>query len=148
VAPCRPTRGGLQPLRVSAGPPGALSQAYIDAVEARAESVGSAAFVREFGRMQAMARIKRETPPELRGREIFISMADLKRQLLPGVQLDASRNLFKELTQRLDRIVLRALAESRLVQGCVSVNMNVANLLTDDFARLAQRLYDRDNSEL
>lgn len=139
---------GPKGLQAPAGPPGALSQAHIDAVEARAESVGSAAFVREFGRMQAMARIKRETPPELRGREIFISMADLKRQLLPGVQLDASRNLFKELTQRLDRIVLRALAESRLVQGCVSVNMNVANLLTDDFARMAQRLYDRDNSEL
>jgi hypothetical protein len=137
--------GGLQ---TAVGPAGELTQTHVDGVDARARTIGEVAFVREFGRMQAMARIRPGEEAEARGREIFISMADLQRQLLPGVNLGASRNLFKELTRRLDRIVLRALTESRLVQGCVSVNINVANLLTDDFETMAQRLSERDGAEL
>jgi hypothetical protein len=104
--------------------------------------------VREFRRMQALARIRPGAEPELRGYEIFISMGHLRQQLLPGVDIGSNRNLFQELTQRLDRIILRSLAESRLVQGSVCVNLNVSNLLSPDFERLAQKLYERDGAEL
>lgn len=139
---------GNEGLRGPVGPQGPLTQAHIDAVEKQARTVGAVRFVREFGRMQAMARVRSAAEPEGRGHEIFISLAKLKQQLLPGVDFNADKALFQELTQVLDRIVLRSLSESRLVQGNICVNLNVNNLLSSDFERMAQRLYDRDGAQL
>ncbi len=98
--------------------------------------------------MQAMARIRPAAEPEPRGHEIFISLRDMGRQLLPGVEMTADREVFQELTLLLDRLVLRSLSESRLVQGSVGINLNVDSLLTPEFERIAQRLYDRDGAAL
>lgn len=139
---------GRDDLKGAIGPGGELTQGHIEAISQRAAAAGAAAFLREFGRMQAIVRMDPEATPQPVGREIYISMADLGRQLLMGVNLGGSRNLFRELTCQLDRIVLRALAESRLVQGQVSVNLNVSSLETDDFERLARQLHQRDAAEL
>ena len=127
---------------------GDLSQTHIEGLEARANAVGALTFVREFSKRQAIARIRKGAEPVERGREIFIGMRDLQRQLLPGVRLGNSRNLFRELTLRLDQIILRSLGESPLLQGSVSINLNTQNVLSDEFERVAQRLAERDNTEL
>jgi EAL domain-containing protein (putative c-di-GMP-specific phosphodiesterase class I) len=135
-------------LRGPLGPPGPLTASHVEAVERQTHEAGAVAFVREFGRMQAIARVRQGSEPEGRGHEIFISLDHMSRQLLPNVDIRADRELFQELTQILDRVVLRSLAESRLVQGSVAINLNVANLLSADFERLAQRMYDRDGAQL
>lgn len=139
---------GSEELRDAVGPPGPLTDQHISALAERAEKVGSVTFVREFVRMQAMARIALGEQAEMRGREIYMSMADLQRQLLPGVDLTGDAEQFRQLTKRLDRIVLQSLAESKLIQGNISVNINVENLFTKQFERVAQRLYERDNTTL
>jgi hypothetical protein len=130
------------------GPPGRLAQRHLDGVVARAEQMGPVAFFQQFGRAQSIARLRRGEAPMARGHEVFISMAELQRQLLPGVQLSANRNLFKELTLRLDRIVLAALSDPTVGDGPVSVNMNVRNLITPEFERLARHLQARPGAEL
>lgn len=135
-------------LRGPLGPPGPITSAHVEAVERQTHEAGAVQFVREFGRMQAIARVQQGGEPEGRGHEIFISLDHMSRQLLPNVDIRADRELFQDLTQILDRVVLRSLAESRLVQGSVAINLNVANLLSADFERLAQRMYDRDGAQL
>lgn len=139
---------GSDELQGSVGPGGALTEQHIQAVAERAAAAGPAAFLREFGRIQAISRIDPDRPPRAVGREIYMSMADLQGQLLAGVNLGASRNMFRELTMRLDQIVLQSLGESKLVQGQVSVNLNVSSLLTPEFERIASRLSERDSTEL
>jgi len=139
---------GHENLRGPLGPPGPITESHVEAVEKQTHEAGAVPFVREFGRMQAIARVRPGGEPEGRGHEIFISLDHMSRQLLPNVDIRADPELFQELTQILDRVVLRSLAESRLVQGSVAVNLNVANLLSSDFERLAQRMYDRDGAQL
>ena len=139
---------GHDQLRAVVAEGGSLASAHIEALEERVTAVGALTFMREFAKRQAIARIRRGYSPEERGREIFIGMKDLQRQLFPGVRLTENRNLFKELTLRLDQLVLRGLGESPLLQGSVSINLNVRNVLTDEFERVAQRLAERDNTEL
>ena len=139
---------GHKGLRGPLGPSGPITRAHVEAVAAQAETVGAVTFVREFACMQAMARIRPAAEPEPRGHEIFISLRDMGRQLLPGVDMMADREVFQELTLLLDRLVLRSLSESRLVQGSVGINLNVDSLLTPEFERIAQRLYDRDGAAL
>jgi hypothetical protein len=139
---------GQRGLREPIGPPGPLTPAHVAEIKRRAEAVGSVAFVREFSRLQAMARIRPGVAPEPLGYEMFISLREMRDQLLPGVTLDADKKVFQELTRLLDRQVLRSLTESRLVQGRVAVNINVHNLHLLEFERLAQRLHERDGAEL
>lgn len=139
---------GPDALQGAVGPGGNLTQQHVEAVAERAAAVGAPAFLREFGRIQAIARIEPDRPARAVGREVYISMADLQRQLLNGVNISASRNMFRELTMRLDEIVLRSLSESRMVQGQISVNLNVASLLTPEFERVAGTLAERDATEL
>jgi len=139
---------GHEGLRGPLGEPGPITRAHVDAIEAQANAVGAVTFVREFACMQAMARLRPASEPEPRGHEVFISLADMRRQLIPGVDMTADPDVFQELTRLLDRLVLHSMNESRLVQGSVGINLNVASLMTPEFERFAQRMYDRDGAQL
>lgn len=67
--------------------------------------------------------------------ELFISIADLREALLPGVNLSPSRWLFQHLTETLDRRVLSFLSKStdRSITGEISINLNVSTLLSSEF---------------
>ena len=67
--------------------------------------------------------------------ELFISIADLREALLPGVNLSSSRWLFQHLTETLDRRVLSFLSKStdRSITGEISINLNVSTLLSSEF---------------
>ncbi len=76
-----------------------------------------------------------EEPPKPMFKELFISVADLARTVLPDVDLAANRWLFQHLTQTLDRRVLKMLAraEDSSLHSQISVNLNVHTLLSQDF---------------
>ena len=67
--------------------------------------------------------------------ELFISIADLRETLMPGVNLNASRWLFQHLTETLDRRILAMLSKSndQSITGEISVNLNVSTLLSPEF---------------
>jgi len=129
-------------------PAGPLTQEHIDLVVRHAREHGAREFVQRFGRYQALARFEADGSVTRIARELHIAMADLRAQLLPDVELTANPNLFRELTRRLDEIVLTALAESRMLQGHISVNLNIASMEEATFERIAERLRERDNTSL
>ena len=67
--------------------------------------------------------------------EIFVSIDTLRKRVMPEIDLYADPWLFQHLTQVLDRRLLRALPDAeRSVELPASVNINVATILSDDFA--------------
>lgn len=73
--------------------------------------------------------------------ELYVSIGDLEKQVVPGVDLSGNRWLFQYLTGILDRRMLVYLAEEgERSNRAFSFNMNVATLLSSDFARFDQRI--------
>ena len=135
-------------LRGNVGPAGILTQEHVDGIRARAEAAGANEFMREFGRSQAIARIKPGMMPKTAGWELFVSLDHLKKQLLSNVKFNPSPELFKSLTVELDRIMMNALAESRLVEGHLSINLNVQTMISDEFEDFARYMSTQDETEL
>ncbi|WP_417819482.1 hypothetical protein [Terasakiella sp.] len=80
--------------------------------------------------------------PTARFSELFISISDLRETLLPGVNLTSSPWLFQHLTETLDRRVLSLLSktEDRDITGDISINLNVATLLSTEFMRFDENV--------
>jgi len=74
-------------------------------------------------------------PPKPMFRELFVSVMDLAKTVLPDVDLAANRWLFQHLTQTLDRRVLRMLAraDDTALHSSISINLNVPTLLSQEF---------------
>jgi EAL domain-containing protein (putative c-di-GMP-specific phosphodiesterase class I) len=74
--------------------------------------------------------------------ELFISISDLRETLLPGVNLTSSPWLFQHLTETLDRRVLSLLSrtEDRDITGNISINLNVATLLSAEFLKFDENV--------
>lgn len=73
--------------------------------------------------------------------ELYVSISDLETQVLPNVALSSNRWLFQYLTGVLDRRMLVYLAgEGERSNRAFSFNMNVATLLSSDFAKFDQRV--------
>ncbi|HRJ12912.1 MAG TPA: hypothetical protein PKW15_06695, partial [Alphaproteobacteria bacterium] len=73
--------------------------------------------------------------------ELYVSIADLETQVVPGVDLTGNRWLFQYLTGILDRRMLIYLAEEgERSNRAFSFNMNVATLLSSDFSKFDQRI--------
>lgn len=87
------------------------------------------------------ALIGKATPQPLFS-ELFISIADLRETLMPGVNLSASRWLFQHLTETLDRRVLAMLSKTNdhSITGEISVNLNVSTLLSPEFIQFDDSL--------
>lgn len=137
-----------EPTAASQAPAGPLSQDHIDHVVNHVRECGPRDFVQTYGRYQALARFETDGRIRCVARELHIAMAELRSRLLPGVDLMANPNLFRELTRKLDEIVLASLAESRMLQGHISVNLNIASMEEDTFERIAERVRERDNTSL
>jgi EAL domain-containing protein (putative c-di-GMP-specific phosphodiesterase class I) len=135
-------------LRGTVGPKGSFGQAHVDGIAARAREAGASLFMQEFGRSQAIARIKPGMSPRTAGWELFVSMDQLKRQLLPHVTFDPAPEQFKALTRELDRVMIAALAEHRLVEGHISINLNVETMVSDEFEDFARYMATQDETEL
>jgi len=73
--------------------------------------------------------------------ELYVSIPDLEAQVAPGIDLTGNRWLFQYLTAVLDRRMLIYLAEEgERSTRAFSFNMNVATLLSSDFAKFDQRV--------
>jgi EAL domain-containing protein (putative c-di-GMP-specific phosphodiesterase class I) len=73
--------------------------------------------------------------------EIYISIAEVQRRLMPEVDLASNRWLFQHLTTILDRRLLANLSNLNPGNGLpVSVNLNVSTLLSPEFLDFDSRL--------
>jgi len=86
-------------------------------------------------RRQYICSLTRRRVPEPAFSELFISIADLRETLLPGVNLMANRWLFQHLTETLDRRMLSMLSktDTLTISGDISFNLNVGTLLSQEF---------------
>lgn len=85
-------------------------------------------------RRQAVCLIARGQSPKPVFNEIYVSIEELRRRVLPEVNLTASRWLFMHLTEALDLRLLKALPELEAdVKLSTSLNLNVNTLLSEQF---------------
>ena len=86
---------------------------------------------------QPVCAVTRNDPaPKAIFSEYFIAIGELANRLIPGVNLAADKWLFQYLTSYLDKRVLALLPESQEMKNpdkAVSINVNVATLLSDGF---------------
>jgi hypothetical protein len=73
--------------------------------------------------------------------EIYVSIDELRRRLMPEVNLTSDRWLFQRLTGALDRRLLKALPQVEAnVALSTSVNLNVATVLSEEFLAFDREL--------
>jgi len=86
-------------------------------------------------RRQAICAVAADAAPRPIFNELYVSIADLAKTVLPDVNLATSRRLFQHLTQTLDRRVLKLLAKAdgSAMQMSFSVNLNVSTVLGQEF---------------
>lgn len=86
-------------------------------------------------RRQSICAIVGRSLPQQILSEVFVSIADLRETLNPNVDLGSSPWLFQHLTETLDRRVLAMInrQEDRTLSADVSINLNVATLLSEEF---------------
>ncbi len=101
----------------------------------RVEDALSRADLSNLVRRQFVCRVDSKMVPEQLFSELFISIADLRETILPGVNLTSNRWLFNHLTETLDRRVLSMLGktDSLTISGDLSFNINVRTLLSEQF---------------
>ena len=86
-------------------------------------------------RRQSVCGVSRELVPDQMFSEMFISIADLRETLLPGVNVLSNRWLFQHLTETLDRRMLSLLnkTDGVTISGEISINLNISTLLSPEF---------------
>lgn len=86
-------------------------------------------------RRQFVCIVNKKLMPEPLFSELYISIADLRETMMPGINLTANRWLFQYLTESLDKCVLSLLAkaDSFMMTGDISFNVNVSTLMSPDF---------------
>lgn len=112
------------------------------AMLAEIERVLANANLSKLMRRQLVCEISDDLPPQPVYRELYVSIADLQAKVTPNIDLVADRWLFQRLTYTLDRRVLSSITESHddALNGHVSLNLNVASLLTPEFLNFDARL--------
>ncbi len=71
-------------------------------------------------------------------REYFVSVADLRDTVVPGIDLDANRWLFQYLTIVLDRRMMAHITHEQEIRSgaqAFSLNMNISTILSPDFQK-------------
>ena len=94
-------------------------------------------------RRQAVCIVHKQASPKPIFNELFISIYDLAKTVLPDVNLAANRWLFQHLTQTLDRRVLKMLArvDDSSLYSSFSINLNVGTLLAPEFLEFDSSLH-------
>ena len=120
-------------------PEGDLSTDHLWELRNRIRSGTPAAFVREFGRNQPLARLNDQGDPVAVGAERFISMQHLRSTLLSKISFPQGAVDFDRVGRELDRAVLDAVAGEDPAQfGHVTVNLTVDTFLSDYFSQYAR----------
>jgi len=86
-------------------------------------------------RQPVCAFVDGETP-ETVFTEVFVSIGDLRKTLMPNTDMTANPWLFQRLTQTLDKRVLAQMSrrdDRSLLQEGFSINLNVATIMSEDF---------------
>lgn len=92
-------------------------------------------------RRQMVAIITADAPPKPIFNEVFISIPNLGRQIMPDVDLQADPWLFQYLTEVLDRRVLKLLPEQEAkVSMSTSININLRTVMSDEFQDFGRAL--------
>jgi hypothetical protein len=86
-------------------------------------------------RRQAVFAILTTQPPQPLFRELFISIGDLQKLVLPNYDILANRWLFQYLTETLDKRMLAMLSKNDdpAISNSFSVNLNVSTILSKEF---------------
>ena len=86
-------------------------------------------------RRQAVFAILTTQAPQPLFRELFISIGDLQKLVLPNYDILANRWLFQYLTETLDKRMLAMLAKNDdpAISNSFSLNLNVSTLLSKEF---------------
>ncbi|MCZ4280954.1 hypothetical protein O4H49_09215 [Kiloniella laminariae] len=91
---------------------------------------------------QAIFLVNEDRKPEPLFKELFFSIEQLQKTLLPTHNLLSNRWLFQDLTRYLDKrmlVILRQNDDSTLTRS-YSLNLNVATALSNEFLKLDQTL--------
>ncbi|MEQ9643334.1 MAG: hypothetical protein RIM84_25160 [Alphaproteobacteria bacterium] len=73
--------------------------------------------------------------------ELYVSIDELRRRVMPNVDIAGTPWLFQHLTPHLDRRVLRLVPEREAGHdGVTSININVSTVLAEDFLAFERRL--------
>jgi hypothetical protein len=86
-------------------------------------------------RRQPVYALLTDQVPQPLFRELFISIADLQKQVLPNFNILANRWLFQYLTETLDKRMLALLMrnDDPAIANSFSVNLNVSTILSQEF---------------
>jgi len=86
-------------------------------------------------RRQFICGVNEKLVPEPIFSELYISIADLRETMMPGINLTANRWLFQYLTESLDKRILSLLSksDSATMTGDISFNVNVSTLMSPEF---------------
>jgi len=124
----------IQDARVGIGP-APKGKPFTPELLARTENALSQADIANLMRRQPICAVVDNGPPQPIFHEIFISISDLRETLMPSVNMASSPWLFQQLTETLDRRVLSLLNrhDDRTLEGDISINLNVATLLSEEF---------------
>jgi len=101
----------------------------------RVENALQRADLSNLVRRQFACTLDSNMVPEQAFSEMYISIADLRETMLPGVNMSSNRWLFQHLTEILDRRMLSMLTKTDhlSISGDISFNINVATLLSEGF---------------
>ena len=92
-------------------------------------------------RRQPVCALTQTGPPTPVFNEFYISIDDLRRSVMPSVDLTSSRWLFQHLTEMLDYRVMRLLPELEVdLPLSTSININVSSLLSPTFLEFDRKL--------
>lgn len=108
-----------------------LTPRLLDRLEAGLAQADLASLLRRH----AVCAIDHETRPEPWFVECTVSIGDLARTMAPAYDLAADPRLFQHLTEALDRRMLALIASPGVIatDAVISINLNVATLLSDAF---------------
>ncbi len=92
-------------------------------------------------RQQPVCAMTPDDPPETIFHEMYVSIDDLGRTLLPGVSIASDPWLFQHLTRTLDGRVLRQVVHDYAkTTKAFSLNLNVSTVLSAEFRRFEQSI--------
>tara|TARA_R110002167_G_scaffold82358_14_gene224758 strand:+ start:216 stop:1466 length:1251 start_codon:yes stop_codon:yes gene_type:complete len=124
------TDGGEAPAPVAVEPREPLDPARLGKLESALRSSDMTTLMRR----QAVCLITPQQAPRPVFNEIYVSIEELRRKVLPDVNLMSRRWLFMHLTESLDLRLLKHLPELEAdIQLSTSLNLNISTLLSEQF---------------
>ncbi|MCB9959148.1 MAG: hypothetical protein H6843_11150 [Rhodospirillaceae bacterium] len=86
-------------------------------------------------RNQMICAVTRRDPPQPVMEELFVSIAELERAVVPDISLQANPWLFQYLTTVLDQRVLAEVSKNMHSERAYCLNLNISTVLSKEFQR-------------